>query len=95
MRPAGATSQTGVLPPRWFELFYNRFGLFVTRTPKCFWCVTESCVNTLFGDSAGEEKLPLVAMADDKGDRSEVDPKNITIPSLEDLPNDGCQLYEK
>jgi hypothetical protein len=43
----------------------------------------------------GIKKLPLVAMADDKGDLSEVDPKNIIMPSLEDLPNDVCQLYEK
>jgi hypothetical protein len=57
--------------------------------------VTGSCINTLFGDSAREEKLPSVAMANDKGDLSEVDPKNIIMPSLEDLPNDVHQLYEK
>jgi hypothetical protein len=52
-------------------------------------------VNTLFGDPVGEEKLPSVAMADDKGDVSEVDPKNVIMPSLEDLPDDACQLYKK
>jgi hypothetical protein len=34
-------------------------------------------------------------MADDKGDMSKVDPKNLIMPSLEDLPNDAHQLYEK
>jgi hypothetical protein len=34
-------------------------------------------------------------MADDKGDVSEVDPKNIIMPSLEDLPDDAHKLYEK
>jgi hypothetical protein len=28
-------------------------------------------------------------MADDKGDLSEVDPKNFIMPSLEDLPDDA------
>jgi hypothetical protein len=53
--------------------------------------VIGSYVNTLFGDPVGEEKLPSVAMADDKGDVSEVDPKNVIMPSLEDLPDDACQ----
>jgi hypothetical protein len=43
----------------------------------------------------GKKKLPSVAMADDKGDLSEVDPKNIIMLSIEDLPDDACQLYEK
>jgi hypothetical protein len=34
-------------------------------------------------------------MADDKGDLSEVDPKNIIMLSFEDLPDDAHQLYEK
>jgi hypothetical protein len=34
-------------------------------------------------------------MADDKGDLSKVDPKNIIMSSLEDLPDDTRQLYEK
>jgi hypothetical protein len=43
----------------------------------------------------GMKKLPSVVMADDKPDLSEVDPKNIIMPSLEDLSNDARQLYEK
>jgi hypothetical protein len=43
----------------------------------------------------GTKKLPSVVMADDKGDLSEVDPKNIIMPSLEDLTDDARQLYEK
>jgi hypothetical protein len=43
----------------------------------------------------GTKKLPSVAIADDKGDMSEVDPKNIITPSFEDLPNDVRQLYKK
>jgi hypothetical protein len=34
-------------------------------------------------------------MPDDKGDMSEVGPKNIIMLSLEDLPDDARQLYEK
>jgi hypothetical protein len=34
-------------------------------------------------------------MADDKGDLFEVDPKNIIMSCLEDLPNDARQLYDK
>jgi hypothetical protein len=45
--------------------------------------------------SLGKKKLPSVAVADDKGDMSEVDPKNIIMTSLEDLPDDGRRLYEK
>jgi hypothetical protein len=41
------------------------------------------------------KKLASVAMADDKGDLSEVDPKNIIMSSFEDLPDDARQLYEK
>jgi hypothetical protein len=48
-----------------------------------------------FGDPVGAEKLPSVAMTDDKGDVSEADPKNVIMPSLEDLPDDARQLYEK
>jgi hypothetical protein len=43
----------------------------------------------------GKKKLPSVAVADDKGDMYEVDPKNIIMTSLEDLPDDGRRLYEK
>jgi hypothetical protein len=67
----------------------------MTRTLKCFWCVIRYCVNTLFGDSTEMKKLPSVAMTNDKGDLSEVDPKNIIMPSLGDLPDDVRQLYEK
>jgi hypothetical protein len=56
--------------------------------------VDESYVNTFLVTPLGK-KLPSVAMADDKGDLSEVDPKNIIMSSLEDLPNDAHQLYEK
>jgi hypothetical protein len=56
--------------------------------------VAESYVNTFLATPLGK-KLPSVAMADDKGDLSEVDPKNIIMSSLEDLPNDAHQLYEK
>jgi hypothetical protein len=41
------------------------------------------------------KKLASVAMADDKGDLPEVDPKNIIMSSFEDLPDDARQLYEK
>jgi hypothetical protein len=34
-------------------------------------------------------------MAGDKGDMSEVDPKNIIMSSLEDLPDDARKLYKK
>jgi hypothetical protein len=43
----------------------------------------------------GEKGLSSVAMVDDKGDLFEVDPKNIIMPSLEYLPDDAHQLYEK
>jgi hypothetical protein len=78
-----------------FELLSNRFGSSTTCMPKCFWCVTRSYINIFFGDSTRDEKLPSVVMADDKGDLSEVDPKNIIMPSLEDLADDARQLYEK
>jgi hypothetical protein len=42
-----------------------------------------------------KKKLPSIAMVDDKGHLSEVDPKNIIMPSLEDLPDDARQLYVK
>jgi hypothetical protein len=42
-----------------FKLFSNRFSSFVTRTPKGFWYVTRSCVNTLFGDSIGDEEASI------------------------------------
>jgi hypothetical protein len=34
---------------------HNKFSLFVTHTPKCFWCVVEFCVNTLFGKSSRDD----------------------------------------
>jgi hypothetical protein len=41
------------------------------------------------------KKFPSVAMTDENGDLSEVDPKNIIMSSLEDLLGDTRQLYEK
>jgi hypothetical protein len=43
----------------------------------------------------GKKKLPSVTIAYDKGDVFEVDPKDIIMSCLEDIPNDACQLYEK
>jgi hypothetical protein len=43
----------------------------------------------------GKKKLTSIAMAGDKEDMSEVEPRNIIMPSLEDLPNDTRKLYEK
>jgi hypothetical protein len=48
-----------------------------------------------FATPLGMKKLASVAMADDKGDLPEVDPKNIIMSSFEDLPDDTRQLYEK
>jgi hypothetical protein len=43
----------------------------------------------------GKKKLTSIVMVGDKGDLSEVDPKNITMLSLDDLPDDARKLYEK
>jgi hypothetical protein len=43
----------------------------------------------------GKKKLPSVAMVNDKGDLSKVDPKNIIMSYLEDPPDDARRLYEK
>jgi hypothetical protein len=37
----------------------------------------------------GKKKLPSIAMANDKGDMSEVDPKNIIMPYLEEFLDDA------
>jgi hypothetical protein len=45
--------------PDQFELLSNKFDSSATCTPKCFWCVTRSCINTLFDDSARDEEASI------------------------------------
>jgi hypothetical protein len=42
-----------------FELLSNRFGSSTTCMPKCFWCVTGSYINTVFGDSTRDEEVSI------------------------------------